>query len=363
MPLMKYIIKSDIRSKNPAKVDKSFIFYFLHAEDSDFIDIGRKGYYEHCYTSNNINVYQPYADRMSDMGWCVSMTGQGCRYYEEIQKDGEFVDFWREFLTKLRGLTNQGCSVNVSRIDIATDDFDGLLDLGLIIESANGREFVSQFRTAYEKGYDNILTGEGKGRTIYFGTRKSSTLCRFYDKLIEQKQKYKNDSDKLKELDKIKHWIRMEFEFKREQAIKIVNIICDAEKFGDYFAKIVNGYVRFVEKDDLNVSRRTMKSWWKRFIGTLQRAKLSVGQFKSFSYEKMVRYYDKYLSTTIFIILSRMNPEEFLNRTYNMAVNRLKTKHNAIMADVKCTYDLTCDQWWDFLNPIKCNQRESYEVG
>jgi len=146
------------------------------------------------------------------------MSGNGCRYYEQVQKDGNFVDFWREFFVRLRDLNTQGFRVNASRIDIAVDDYDGMLNMDAIASSANNREFVSQFRTAYEQGYNNILTGEGKGRTIYFGTRKSATLCRFYDKLIEQKMKHKNDSDKLKELEKIPHWIRMEFEFKREQA-------------------------------------------------------------------------------------------------------------------------------------------------
>lgn len=296
------------------------------------------------------------------MGYCVSMTGQGCRYYEEIQKDGDFVDFWREFLVRLRDLNNRGYAVNVSRIDIAVDDYDGLLDMGLISDSCNSREFVSQFRTAYEQGYNNILTGEGLGRTIYFGTRKSATLCRFYDKRMEQLHKYRNDPEKYKELLAIPHWVRMEFEFKREQAVKIVNVICDSDDFGKYYSEIVNSYVRFVESDDSNVSRRTMKTWWKKFIGTMNRAKLSVGQFKSFSYEKIVRYYDKYLTTTVYTILSRMSPEEFFDRTFNLANNRLKAKHRAIISDVKCTYDMKSSVWWDMLNPIKNSNRVGYEI-
>lgn len=362
-PIIDYLtfsIKPDVRADTPAKVDKAFLFHFLNLHDSDFVDIGRKGFYEHCYTSNFINVYQPYIDKASEQGWCVSMSGQGCRYYEDIQKDGEFVNFWREFLSRLRDLTYRGYAVNVSRIDIAVDDYDGLLDMDLISKSCNAREFVSQFRTAYEQGYNNILTGEGTGRTIYFGTRKSATLCRFYDKLIEQRQKFRNDPDRLKELSKIDHWIRMEFEFKREQAVKIVNIICDADNFGKYYAEIVNAYIRFVNPDDINISRQTMKSWWKRFIGTVRKAKLSVGSFKSFSYERMVKYYDKYLTTTIFTILSRMSLDEFLSRTYNSAVSRLKAKHNAIMSDIKCTYDLNSAQWWDFLNPVKYNERSAF---
>jgi len=103
-----------------------------------------------------------------------------------------------------------------------------------------------------------------------------------------------------------------------------------------------------------------MKAWWKKFIGTVRRAKLSVGQFKSFGYDRMVKYYDKYLSTTVFTILSRMSPEDFYARTYDCAIGRLKTKHNAIMNDVKCTYNLTPKQYWDYLNPVKYGERVAY---
>ena len=363
-PFIDYLtfsIKPDPKGMNPARIDKRYIFGFLNLIDSEFCDIGRRGFYEHCYTSNNISIYQPYEDNAASQGWCVSMTGQGCRYYEQLQKDGEFVDLWREFFVRLRNLNRAGCHVNVSRVDIAVDDYDGILDMDKISESANSREFVSQFRTAYEQGYNNILTGEGKGRTIYFGTRKSATLCRFYDKLIEQKQKHRDNPEKMEELSRIPHWVRMEFEFKREQAVKIVNIICDAEHFGRYYAKVVNAYVRFVHSSDSNVTRRPMKSWWKRFIGTVQRTKLSVGQFKSFSYDKVVQYYDKYLTTTVFTILSGMSLDDFLERTYNRAVGRIKTKHRAIMNNVSCTYDLNPSQWWDFLNPIKYSERVAYE--
>jgi len=362
-PFIDYLtfsIKPDASGGSPSVIDKDFIFRFLNLVESDFADIGRKSFYEHCYTSNNINIYQPYDDTAATQGWCVSMSGNGCRYYEQVQKDGNFVDFWREFFVRLRDLNTQGFRVNASRIDIAVDDYDGMLNMDAIASSANNREFVSQFRTAYEQGYNHILTGEGKGRTIYFGTRKSATLCRFYDKLMEQKQKNRNDLEKLKELEKIPHWIRMEFEFKREQAVKMVNIICDADNFGKYYAEVVNSYVRFVEPTDTNVTRCPMKSWWRKFIGTVRRAKLSVGQFKSFSYDRLVKYYDKYLATTVFTILSRMAPDEFFSRTYDSAVGRLKTKHNAIMNDVKCTYDLTPSQWWDFFNPVKYGERVAY---
>lgn len=360
-----FTIKKDLKSTNPKEVTKDFIFGFLGLPQDDFFDIGRKGHYEHCYTGHDLLVYQAYEDRMEDMGFCVTMSGQGCRFYEGFLKDGEIADVWREFFVKLRALTLSGYAVNVSRIDLATDDYAGALDLALIEDSARRGELVSQFRSG--RKHDSISVSfqegivSGTGYTINFGERKSATYCRFYDKKQEQMAKYKNDKEKLSALKKIPHWIRMEFEFKREQAMKIVNAICDLDNFPAYYAKVINGYLRFVENDNVNISRRTVKKWWSDFLGTAKRCKLSVGSYDSYSYDRILKYYDKYLTTTVFTILSRMSPVNFLKRTYDMAVSRLKTKHNAIMNDVKCIYDLTSSQLWECLNPVPLADRAVYE--
>lgn len=371
-PVIDYLtftVKSDSKSSVPAIVDRDFIFSLLHMSETDFIDIGKRGFYAHCFVANSITVYESYPDRMFDMGYCVSMSGDGCRYFESYQKDGEVsADVWREYFSMLRSLSSVGYAVNFSRIDIAVDDYDYELDMGQIESTIRRGEIVSQFRKG--RKIDNITVDFHKGIlndtgfTINVGSRKSATFCRFYDKLEEQKSKHQNDIDKLNELEKIDHWVRMEFEFKREQAIKIVNIICDSDCFGELFAEIVNGYIRFVDIDNENVSRRTTKKWWSDFVGTLKRLKLSVGDFKSYSYDRVLNYYDKYLSTTIFTVLSRMSPDDFLARTFKNAVSRLKTKHKAIInKDVHCTYDLTNCQMWDFLNPLPPDMRSAYCYG
>jgi phage replication initiation protein len=364
-PMIDYLtmsFKPDMQSSQPGKVDKKFIFDLFSLNPSDFIDIGRKGFYEHCYQCNNISIYEPYPDKASSQGWCVSISGQGLRYYEQIQKDGEFVDLWRELFTRFRDLTLRGYSFNVSRLDIAHDDFDGFLDLDLISSSANDREFVSQFRSAYEVGYRKMLTGEGTGRTIYFGNRKSSTFCRFYDKKLEQIQKYKNDREKLKELALIPHWVRMEFEFKREQAMKIVNMICDLDDFPKYYAGVVNSYIRFVDPVDENVTRCPLKSWWKRFIGTVERFNLSVGEYKSFGFARTKSFVEKYVTPMLYTLLSQMDVYEFLNMIRNHGGTRLKSKHKLIIAGLGRDVDEASRHIWDFMNPVPAGMRCAYEV-
>ena len=79
-------------------------------------------------------------------------------------------------------------------------------------------------------------------KTYYLGNRKSKVFLRFYDKLLEcQAHKEPYDKD-------IKHWVRMEFEFKDVRAMSICDslIMLEPEEFGKYMSQVTNHYVRFI---------------------------------------------------------------------------------------------------------------------
>lgn len=345
---------------NTCSLDLSDIFTFLGLDFGDFTNIGSRMHYSKCWINNDgVSVYEPYSDRFEEMGYCVSMTGTGCRYYESFLNNGKTMGLnlvWRSFFRRLRTLTFKGYRVNVSRIDLAVDDLSEddsyYLDLDEIERCSNNREFVSQFRNMYNLVSKNIMSGNVTGKCLYFGSIKSAVMCRFYDKLAEQRVKYKSNKEHLKKLENIKHWVRMEFVFRRNQAIKIVNAICDSGDFGDYYSKLVNGYLRFVDEDSSNITRRTSKKWWSNFLGTLERCSLSVGNYENYSFSRLVSYLKRSLSTTIFTIMSRMAPDEFFSTVYESANNRLKSKHIRIMNGQEREYMLRSYELWASLNPI-----------
>lgn len=345
--------------------DLDFVFDFLGLDVNEFTMIGPRMHYARCYVNQNgVNVYESVGSRVQEMGICVSMSGSGCRYFESHLKDGEFCrdsEIWVQFLRRLREFNFKGYAVNISRIDIAADDKssdgDYLLDLDNVESCANSREFVSQFRHMENYTSKHIMSGNITGRCIYFGSMKSAVCCRFYDKLAEQRMKYAKDAEKLKELDGIKHWTRMEFVFKKNQAIKLVNAMCDSPDFSLFYAKLVNGYVRFVEPDNENVTRCTMKSWWLRFIGTLQHTNMATGDFKPYGFSRVCNYYLKYLSTTVFTLMSRLSPSEFFDMTRQHAAGRLKMKHRNIIDGHENENDVSMADWWLLLNPIPIKER------
>lgn len=339
--------------------DFDFVTRFLGLNSDDFFETGGRNHYAKSYTSNNgISIMLPSENR-KDMGICVSMSGTGCRYYEQHMKDGEFCkngEVWRDFFRRLRSLVDEHYKVNITRIDIACDDKSEtnkhFLDLDVIEASTNAREFVSQFQKVEEITTKTIIQGKVLGKCIYFGSMKSDTMCRFYDKLAEQKMKYKTDRERLKEFANIKHWVRMEFVFRREQAVKIVNAICDSSNFSQFFAEVVNGCIRFIERCNLNVSRCPLKKWWLRFIGTVKRTKLAVSDFKPYSFQKLRNYYLRNLSTTVCTLMHKMEPAEFFELTQLAGMNRLKGKHKKIISGIENDVNVTMSEWWSLLNPI-----------
>lgn len=351
-------------------LDISFVCDFLGLDVNDFTMIGPRMHYTCCFDNNkNIFIYYSEGARAEEMGVCVSMSGSGCRYFETVLgssgADGQG-DLWISFFRRLRNLNFSGYGVKISRIDIAADDKSTddkyLLNLDDVEACANSRDFVSRFRNLYHYTSKYLVTDQVIGRTLYFGSQKSSVFCRFYDKLAEQKVKYEGDPESLQQLDSIKHWVRMEFVFRRDQAIKIVNAICDSASFSRYYAELVNGYLRFVDKDDSNVTRCTLKKWWQRFLGTLGRCKLSVGYFKQYNFARIYSYYQKYLTTTVFTLLSRLPPAEFFRLTADGALGRLKKRHTDIIEnqDSETFNEPTMAEWWQLLNPIPVEERVAF---
>jgi phage replication initiation protein len=112
----------------------------------------------------------------------VDMTGQGCRQYESLHGDD-----WKNTLKLV--FDRQG---HFARIDVAIDDYDGMLSLPVIREKIDKRQVTSRFKIACGIiEYD--LSGEpnsNKGETIYLGSPQSRIKIRFYDKVKQQKADY-----------------------------------------------------------------------------------------------------------------------------------------------------------------------------
>lgn len=197
----------------------------------------------------------------SSRGDCwVEMTGQGCRVFESFGSGDWFGLCY--FI-----LTND--SANMTRIDIAYDDFNGLLDLSAIRHSVHSGDFVSKASSIQD--YADYNHDGLAASSIMVGKRGSSISCRIYDKAAERNRS-----------DEIDHWVRCELQIRHNHANNFLYYLLadncksiygfdvDVNNRLDalYFA-VLNNFLRFIDSDSNNDSNRWRKplaKHWAKFI-------------------------------------------------------------------------------------------------
>lgn len=200
---------------------------------------GKHGYRK-CLRALGISVC---FDGQANMGVWVEMTGEGCRAFEELSQIG-----WDALLRRL-------CQpdINVTRLDIAGDDREGILNMDRMLRDVRSGNVVSRFRSRKV-----ILAYKGDtpcGMTLYFGSAQSKAAIRIYDKAAERN------------LGAGTHWIRCELQLRDERAAEFLRKMC-ASSLGVIYTGALAAYLRFVapSKTDSNKSRSPTRRYWTRFL-------------------------------------------------------------------------------------------------
>lgn len=366
-----FTIKPDKNSETPYNISFPEFLDLLNLSSifDNFKDIGGRMFYEKCYTYNNISVLTSSAKNYDTMGFCVTMTGQGCRFFETLV-DG-FT--WKYFFQALRCYVEAGCQVNISRIDFAFDDIvksaenkKPLLNLNTIVDCWKNHYFTSLYRSNENQKHDNFimqssisqsLKSNGKiANTVYFGSRKSNSFCRFYDKLIEQTEKNKNNPVELQNLNNIKHWVRFEIVFKNSVAIKIINsMLCLSDsEFNIKLAEIINYYIRFINPDNDNRYKCSICSWWSEFLGTVEKAKLTCKKLEKNVFKSAVDWVARSVAPTLKAVQNSIGTLGLIKLINDFGhESRFKQKHREI-EKINTTEEIAIDneKYWRSLIPF-----------
>jgi phage replication initiation protein len=233
--------------------------------DFDMFQPSHGGYgYKKQFIYNSIKIYY---DGQEDMGVHVQISGEGIRYLETTQKNFN----WSEFLYMLVNWYN----VKLTRLDIAVDEMEGIIDLEYLEQKMKNGEVVSRWKQGEPRQKHKLINGEGMGKTLYFGNRPSDILCRFYDKRKQMQDKYEAQG-----LELPTHWIRCELEMRGERAanfpVEYYNTVKE-KGFGTLFFEVLNNYMRVTDKgNDTNRSRWKNCEMWDRFIEAVSKLKLTL---------------------------------------------------------------------------------------
>lgn len=231
----------------------------LGMENCPFMETyGARGWKKRLYFSGVSIHFDGHTSSTEGKIW-LEMSGQGCRTFESLGH-GDFNVLFDYVLHNQEG-------VNITRIDVAYDDFTGLLDLEAITQDTLHGNFVSKART-----WDvNISSG---GTCVTHGSKRGSVIIRIYDKAAERNRSAE-----------ISHWVRCEIMLRRERAFEFIKLlrpdekytwsdveqkyvsVRPAEKIDTLYFLVLNHYLRYIDKSDTdsNVWRAPMAVHWSKF--------------------------------------------------------------------------------------------------
>lgn len=222
----------------------------------------------------------------------IELKGQACREFEA--RGGDWIELFECFYS-----LNGSCK----RIDVALDDFTGLINKNQLIKKINKREYVSNWKN------DPIIEYSAFGGfSITFGKHAEKTLC-IYNKLSERKAK---GIDVLAD-----NWMRYESRFKGEKgqlAFNEVYIGLTQEKLDVVAKQLLKGLIEFKKsknnEDENHLYRVANWSLWDKLCNVEDKIKI-VNQYKvETSITKKINWLNRSASKNR-IIMELSSPTKF----------------------------------------------------
>lgn len=280
-------------------------------------NIGKYGYSSHI-RFGNISIYY---NGQANMGCHLEMTGQGCREYESLR-----VLEWDKLLSMLVDMDN----VNITRLDVAIDDFLGYFSIKQIKDKIRRAHVVSRFKEAREMNKYKLADGSTTGETVYFGNPSSDLMVRFYNKKLERES---NKKDVLKDI-----WVRTELQLRRKRAENFARTIAyESNTIGEIAAGVLKNYIRFLvpNKKDKNKSRWKTAPFWENFLGDVKKVKLTMVA-PDYTIDRAKRWLEHSVSPTLYTVLSAYDWDiEILIEMINNGAKRINEKQKNAISQFK----------------------------
>lgn len=306
------------------------ISQYLKMDTALFEDkcFGNYGYLRSKSFNGIMVYYSPADDRVGDMGVCVSMSGAGCRTFEahtHYKSDGT------PFFALVEVL-HIDQDVNISRVDLAVDDREGVLDLNVIADAVKHNQINSRIRK--RRIYDSYDGADDDGMSIYLGAPQSSFRIRIYDKA---KEHFKPEQTGFS-----KHWVRFEIVMKGDCANGFVDCMANSTNLSLVASGILNDKVAFIERDDVNISRCSLSPWWVEFLESLEAIKLVSKEQTQHELEHMIDWVKRQIAPTLSLISDARGYFE-IREILSLGKDKRTRKHTALLEDYRRAYSLCSD--------------------
>lgn len=240
----------------------------------------------------------------------LEMSGSGCRAFETYGHGN-----WKQLLN----IFIQFC--NITRLDIAFDDHDGILDMSqLVLDTYFNPCFVS--KSHYHEchlSFDD-RTNE-KGTSIYHGRESSNTLIRIYDKAAQLG------------FDTKTHWVRVEMQLRRENASAFASRYLSCHNLGELFSGVLVDYLRYCEQSDSdsNKWRWPLADYWAALVGSAARIRLLSTPGVEYNIQNLESYVFGQAGNSIRTFIDCFGVDKFLERLKETQPVIVPEKYNEIL--------------------------------
>lgn len=251
-------------------------------------DISGKNFYNRGATiSGYVNVYwNDYTDtknpvrKNSSKTMNVVYTGQGSTDLA-LRNDNDWVKIFSILTTyepknkpKPKDDEEDKPAVNITRIDIALDDYDELVKFDDIEQKLKKGHYRSSKRS-YNIVKTSDQNGQKLGETIYIGNARTASgsrgnvYARFYDKLAQYKEKNQLVTSDVREHWKKtgkEVWQRYEISFSKNYTNSIVADILNGESIDKIFKISLRNLLEILTPRGKNKNRWYKTKWWEDFL-------------------------------------------------------------------------------------------------
>lgn len=262
---------------------------------------GANGYRDRLYF-DNISVHYNGRD---DMGiWC-ELSGQGCRNFETYGSG--------DYDSLFDSIHENSNEMNITRLDIAYDDFGGLLEMDRLIKDVIAQNYVSPTRQW------NVQIGS-KGSSIVVGSMKSDILIRIYDKALERGM---TDGT---------HWIRCEIQLRRERAEQFA---FNSRSIGEKYVGVLNNYLRFIDPETDNRKDRCITAdYWFAFLESAEKLTLYEKPGTEYNELSLENYVFHQAGNSIYTYIECFGRENLFKNLKKCGLN-LNPKQQALISKYK----------------------------
>lgn len=234
--------------------------------------------YQNCDFYEGVRIHWTHTDLLYEV--CIDLSGRGCRTVEHLSNlTFDWLAFFRNFEADMKT-----GDVHISRLDIAGDDFVGILNYDTLTAYSQARKFVCRAKVEPWGTW-------GRKKSIYFGSEQSDRMVRIYDKALEQKN------------DQIPHWLRCEMQMRNACALSFILNWFENPFVGNLYAGVLLDYLRFTTKPNMigehHECRLKTAGFWQRFIGEIERIPQLYLQGREYTLERCYKFVKKSAASSL----------------------------------------------------------------